>query len=401
MRLTVRSVESTRPSAYRREIPDSLLSGLYLIVHPTGGKAWAVRYRHHRVSRKLTLGSYPALGLKDARELAAKALRAVAEGRDPAHEKIEARYARIDSIDSVIAEYLERHARRATRPKTAAETERILQKNVLPYLCGRLITDITRRDVISILDRVIDAGTPVAANRTLAAVRGLFNWAVSRDILTVSPCMGVKRPATEQARDRVLSDDELRDVWLAAEQVGYPVGSLIKLLVLTGQRRNEVGLATWSEVNLKGRLWRLPPERTKNGKASEVPLSAAAIELLQSLPRFANGNYVFTSDGTTPSAGFSRHKRRLDALLPPDMPKWTLHDLRRTAASGLARLGVALPTIERLLNHTSGASFRGVAGIYQRYDFAAEKAKACELWSQYVLGLASKKATRLRETSRG
>jgi integrase len=401
MRLTTRAVEAARPGTARREIADSIIIGLYLIIsHLTGTKSWCVRYRFRGISRKLTLGRFPALSLKDARELAARALRAVAEGRDPAREKVEARSARVDSIDSVVAEFLERHVKRTNRPRTQYEVERLLRVHVLPKWHGRLIRDIAKRDVLDLLDHVVDGGTPILANRLLATIRKMFAWAVARDILTVSPCTGITPPSVEQSRDRTLSDDELRLVWQAAEQVGYPFGTMTQVLILTGQRRDEVAKARWSEIDIARRLWRLPPERMKNNKPHEVFLSTATIAVLQSLPRFAGSNYVFTTDGTTSSTGFSRGKTCLDALLPVTIPHWVLHDLRRSVASGMAKLGVQLPVVEKILGHTSG-SFRGVAGIYQRHDYASEKAKALETWGQHIVGLTSKKVVQLRGASRG
>src|SRR5262245_4131021 len=212
-RLTIRSVEAMRPGAERQEIPDSFLPGLYLVVQPCGAKGWAVRYRHQGVPRKLTLGSYPALGLKAARELGAKALRAVAEGRDPGREKILARAAKADSIERIVKEFLERHVRRSNRASTAHETERLFRQNVLPRWRSRMVHEITRRDVLDLLDRIVDGGAPIVANRALAAIRKFFNWCVARDIIAVSPCAGVKPPTPERARDRMLSDAELKLAW--------------------------------------------------------------------------------------------------------------------------------------------------------------------------------------------
>src|SRR5262245_27473367 len=176
MRLTARNVETMRPSFERREVPDEYLRNLYLIVHPTGAKSWAVRYRHHGVTRKFTLGSYPAIDLKTARQLGSKALRAVAEGRDPGLEKIQARAARADSIESIVDQFLERHYRRANRTKTAHRVEQLLQLHVLSRWRGRVVGEITRRDILDVLDQVVDSGAPIQANRVLAAVRKLFNW---------------------------------------------------------------------------------------------------------------------------------------------------------------------------------------------------------------------------------
>jgi integrase len=399
-RLTIRSVEAMKPRSVRQEIPDNFLPGLYLVQQPSGAKGWAVRYRHQGVPRKLTLGSYPALGLKDARELGAKALRAVAEGRDPGREKIAARAAKADSIDRIVEDFLERHVRRSNRPRTAQETERLLRQHVLPRWRGRMVHDITRRDVLDALDRVVDGGAPIAANRVFAAVRKFFNWCVARDILAASPCAGVKPPTAERARDRVLSDDELRRVWAAADKFGGTFGPLVKLLALTGQRRAEVAGIRWDELDLDTRLWTLPPARTKNNQLHEVPLSKAALAVLQNVPRTASSPFVLTTNGgASPASGYSKNKRRLDALLPADMPAWRLHDLRRTCASGLARLAINLPVIEKVLNHTSG-SFAGIVGVYQKHSFADEKRAALEAWGNFVAALVegkpASKVVRLR-----
>jgi len=387
--LTTRAVETAKAGDARKEIPDALMPGLYLVTQPTGAKSWAVRYRHHGRPRKHTLGSYPAIDLKTARTLGAKALRAAAEGRDPGREKAQARAAKADSVETVVGQFVERHCRKSNRPRTAEETKRLLDLHVLPRWRGRLIHEIARRDVLDLLDRVVDSGRPIAANRVLSAVRKMFNWAVARDIIAASPCAGVKPPTAERSRDRVLSDSEVRAVMLAADKVGWPFGPLVKLLTLTGQRRDEVAGMTWKEIDGERRLWTLPPGRTKANRPHEVPLSDAVLAVLESLPRIGD-KYVFTTSGTSPSSGYSKGKRRLDALLPPDMPEWRLHDLRRSTASGMARLGINLPVIEKILNHSSG-SFAGIVGIYQKYSFADEKAHALEAWGRFVTDLVSEK----------
>jgi integrase len=386
MRLTVRSVETIRPSAERREIPDGIMPGLYLIVQPSGAKSWAVRYRHQGQPRKHTIGSFPTVDLKTARLLGGKALRAAAEGRDPGREKMQSRAAKADSIDRVVEDFLERHVRRSNRPRSAQETERLLRLHVLPRWRGRTVHEITRRDVLDVLDRVVDGGAPIAANRTLAAVRKFFNWCVARDVLATSPCAGVKPPTAERSRDRVLSDDELRLVWQAADQVGWPFGPMVKLLALTGQRRDEVGRMQWSELDLDKQLWTLPAERVKNNQPHHVPLSDAALAVLKGAPQIVGSPFVFTTNGTAPSSAYSKNKRRLDALLPADMSAWRLHDLRRTAASGMARLGINLPVIEKVLNHASG-SFAGIVGVYQRHTFADEKRAALLAWGKVIAAL--------------
>jgi integrase len=345
-----------------------------------------VRYRLGGRSRKYTVGPYPAIDLKTARALAAQALRAVAEGRDPGQEKIAARAAQPDTVEAVAKQFVELHCRRANRPRTIEGTQQLLDLHVLPRWRRRLIKDITRRDVLDLLDGLVAGGRPVAANRVLTAVRKLFNWAIERDILAVSPCAGVKPPTPEQSRDRVLSDDELGNVWRAADQLGGPFGALVKLLILTGQRRDEVARMTWSEIDFEARLWTLPKERSKNGKPHDVALADQAVAVLEALPRI--GDFVLTTDGRSAASNYAVNKKRLDALLPADMPPWWLHDARRTAASGMARLGINLPVIEKVLNHSSG-SFGGIVGVYQRHDFADEKRRALECWGARVADLVS------------
>jgi integrase len=364
------------------------MPGLYLVVQPSGSKSWAVRYRYGGQSRKATLGSFPALDLKAARALGAKALRTVAEGRDPGREKAQSRSTKGDRIENVVTLFIERHCKRSNRPRTTAETERLLRQHVLGRWRGRLVHDITRRNVLDVLDRVVDAGAPIAANRTLSAMRKFFNWCVQRDIVAVSPCAGVKPPTEERSRDRVLSNAELKTIWTAADQVEGPFGPLIKLLILTGQRRDEVAKMQWSELDLKARLWTLPPERVKNNQPHEVPLSDAVIAILEFLPRLSGSPFVLTTSGEAPASNYSKNKRRLDMLLSANMPSWRLHDLRRTTASGMARLGISLPVIEKVLNHSSG-SFAGIVGVYQRHSFAEEKRKALEAWANYVIELVT------------
>jgi integrase len=385
--LTARTIETVKPGKARKEIPDARMPGLYLVLQPSGTRSWAVRYRSGGRPRKHTLGSYPAIDLKTARDLASKALRAAAEGRDPGREKANDRAAGLDTVEAITGQFIKRHCSSKNRPSTATGTERLLRQYVLPRWGARLARDITRRDVIDLLDDIVDAGKPIAANRVLAAARKMFNWCVERDILQATPFAGVKPPTDEQSRDRVLEDSELRAVWMAADQVGGPFGALVKLLVLTGQRRDEVARMQWSEINLETRLWLLPPERVKNNLAHEIPLSAPAIAVLEALPRIGD-RFVLTTSGEAPSSNYAKNKRRLDALLPSDMLPWRLHDVRRSVASSMARLGVSLPVVEKCLNHISG-TFSGIVSVYQKHTFSDEKRAAFDTWGSFVADLVS------------
>jgi integrase len=368
-RLTAKGIEAVRAADDRRELADDYMRGLYLVVQPTGSKSWAVRYRHGGRSHKHTVGPYPAFDLKQARDAAAKVLRAVAEGRHPEQRQS-------GSIEDAVAQFLERHGKNY-RPKPRSEAERLLRLHVVGNWGRRKLEEITRADVRAMVARI---KAPIAANRVLSIVRKLFNWAVENDLIVNSPVAGLKAPHAETSRDRVLTDDELRRVWQAAEGLGPLNGAVVRLLVLTGQRRNEVAHMQWGELDLEKRLWTLPRERVKNDRRHEVPLSPQAVATIQALPRISD-RFVFSTNAESPVNDFGKNKGRLDEL--SGVSDWVLHDLRRTVASGMARLGISLSVIEKVLNHVSG-SFAGIVGVYQRHEFADEKRAALEKWAEHV-----------------
>lgn len=399
-RLTTQAVECLRNTeGHRLEVPDALLRGLYLVIQPSGAKSWAVRYRYRGRPRKLTLGRYPAISLAGARELARRAFLTVGEGRDPCGEKRDAKRHAADRSRArfveVAIEFIERHAKANNRESTWRETERLMKRDVIPLWRDKPIEEIARRDVVRLLDRVQDRGSPIMANRVLAAVRRMFAWCVDRGLVESSPCAGLRPPSVERSRDRVLSDDELRSVWLACEEVGWPFGPLVKLLILTGQRLNEVSRLQWAEIDVDAKLWTIPRQRTKNDVAHTVPLSTQALAILSELPVIASeADLVFTTTGDSPVGGFSRAKERIDHTMARSrfsadtMPRWTFHDLRRTVASGMARLKINIHVVEKLLNHSSG-SFAGIVAVYQRHTFAEEKREALQVWGDFVEQLVS------------
>ncbi|WP_338827621.1 tyrosine-type recombinase/integrase [Bradyrhizobium sp. 27S5] len=424
--LTVTRIDGAKPrvgpngKAIRTEIPDARQAGLYLIVQPNGKKSWAVRYRHAGAPKKLTLGPYPGLELKKARRLAGNAFTALAEGHDPAALKranqeqerkaaAEKKRGQRDRFENVARDFIERYAKprakKKGRPDAWKETARILglkaaaddhgelaehRGEFIPYWRGRRIQEITKRDVVERIEKIADRA-PIMANRSLAAIRKLFNWAVARDILPASPCIGVAAPSPERSRDRVLTDDELRLVWTAADIDGWPFGPIVKLLMLTGQREAEVAGLSAKEIDTGTRLWSLAGSRTKNSESHDVPLSDPVLEIITAQPRIGTKGFLFSVDGERPVTTFSRAKDRIDAAIvsalgngAKPIPHWTFHDLRRTAVSGMARLGIALPVIEKVVNHKSG-SFRGVVGVYQRHSFSEEKRAALDAWATFVM----------------
>jgi integrase len=383
------------PPEKRREVPDGKITGLYLILQPSGAASWALRYRAEGAPRKLTLGAHPAIGLTAARRLAQGALGDVAGGKDPAAAKQAGRAvakaereADTDRVERVVDLFVERYARVKTRDWV--ETQRLLNREIVGRWKGRRLSQITKAHVNNMLDEIVDRGAPIGANRVFAQFRKMCRWAISRGIIVHSPCDGVSAPSPESKRERVLSDDELKLVWSAAESLGRPFGPVIHLLILTGARRDEVAGMRWSEIGLETKVWTLPAARSKNRREHQIPLTDSAVAILKALPRHEKVDLVFSTNGRTAVSGFSKVKANIDAWIAArlgeageraPMPDWVLHDLRRTVATNLQKLGVRLEVTEAVLNHRSG-SRSGIVGVYQTHDWAAEKRQALDGWSR-------------------
>jgi integrase len=388
------------PAQGRVEYFDASFPGLALRVTDTGHKSWCAFYRFGGRLRRFTIGPYPPIKPAQARREAQEALGRVREGIDPGDQKRARRGLpdpAIHAFGLVAADYLERYAKPNQRESTYLQTKRDIEFDALPAW------RISRRDVLDLIDRIIARGAPVQANRTLMRLRALFNWAIEKDRLTTSPITRMKLPTEEQARDRVLGDDELRWLWQACDAVGWPFGLLTKFLLLTAQRREEAASMTWGEIDFDKRVWIIPRERAKNDRAHEVQLSDAAVAVLRSLPRVGD-RLVFTTTGEGHVSGFSRAKRRLDAAMldakcaemaerkDDAIPNWTLHDLRRTAATGMARLNFPPHVVDKILNHTSG-TIKGVAAVYNRFAYLEERRAALEAWGRFVENLVAPAAT--------
>lgn len=418
--LTQIGLEKMRPLEKRQEIPDGRCAGLYYIIQPSDARSWAVRYRIDGRPRKFTLGSATKLGVADARVAAQAALSLAEKGIDPAEAKQTAKAERDDDryvFETVLRSFFVRYA--VGKNRAWRETARLLglapapapgvdRDDVATFILAsgsiamrwkaKDIRTITPADGIEEIDRIVDRGAAIVANRTLAALRKLFAWAMNdRHLIRANPFAGMAPPSAETSRDRVLSDDEIRWFWLATAVVGSPFGPLARLLLLLGQRRDEVAGMTDAEVN--GADWTIPKERAKNNQAHHVALGPTALATIASVPRISGkAGYLFTTTGETPVSGWSRAKDILDREMlviarreaqergqneEVVIPHWTLHDLRRTAASGMARLGVAVHVVERLLNHRSG-SISGIAAVYNRHDYGSERRAAVEAWDRYL-----------------
>jgi integrase len=377
--LTQLAIEKAKPRPERYDLPDGPggVPGLALRVTPDGVRTFALRYRLAGQQRRLTIGRYPAMGLGEARTAARAGLEMAMRGEDPAATKAEAKREReANTVAAVVALYVDRNLKRNTRRWQDAEA--MLRRDVVSVWAARPLASITRRDVIALVDAIADRGSPVTANRVLSKIKALFAWAMARDLVQVSPAALVAPPTKETPRERTIDEAELRAIWPALEAMGYPFGTLGRLLLLTGQRRGEVAGMAWSEIDLIGATWRISPERSKTRAAHILPLPEAACAILAALPRIVGCDLVLPSRSGSdrPISGFSKGLRT--AQRRSGTSGWTWHDCRRTVRTGMARLGV-LPHIgERVLNHAVGSD---VARIYDLHRYQGEMRAALTLWS--------------------
>jgi integrase len=376
--LTPKRVEKIAPGPTRKEVPDGGQTGLYLIVQPSGARSWGVRYRHHGRPRKATLGAFPAIDLPQARKLAQAALRDASEGKDPAGEKVAKRNG--TTVGAVWEEYRDLHMAQR-RDATAAAAKTLFTNTVLPKWGKLGIETIRRRDVMNLLDDM--RGEPAKANKAKVRLNHFFGWCVEREIIPGSPVASVKTPHKPKSRARVLTDEELRRIWKAADEAAYPFGPLVKILILTMARRTEVAAMAWGELNGQEQLWTIPEDRTKNGIAIDVHRTATMNAILEGVPRA--GDYVFTTRENRPVSGFAKMKARLDELTGDGVAPWTLHDLRRTGSTIMQRLAIRKEVIDAAQNH----KMPGISATYLRYGYAAEKVKAFEALEREVLRIVT------------
>ena len=380
IRLTKSAIDALSTSKSDVVYWDAGCPGFGLKVTPKGRKVFIVLYRTGGAGsklRKYTIGPYGRVTLHQARVAAQKVFAAKLEGRDPAAEKRERKRRVVaDRLEDLLETFV---SQRLSQNRSGGEIARLLRREVGKPWAGKSIHEISKRDVVEVISAIEQRGAPIAANKTLKSLRTFLRWCVGRAVLDQSPAEGVPLPAKEVARDRVLDDQELAHVILAARKMGGPYGGIVELLALAGQRREEVAGLTWQELDLQQRIWTIPKSRTKNGKAHVVHLSDQAVGVLKRADQ--NGPLVFSLLGTKPFQEFSRAKSLLDEL--SGVSEWRLHDLRRTCVSGMARLGVAPHVADKILNHQAG-TISGVAAVYQRHEFIAERRAAMDLWGAHI-----------------
>lgn len=366
------------PLAGQEEHPDHKVTGLRLRVGAGGKKSWIVRRRIGAKVVNKKLGSYPPMGLAAARAAAEKLLEALA--RDGSSEAVDR------TFGAVATHWIDKVA----KPKNDSwrNQERQLETHVLPRWRDRKIAEMRRADVRELIDGLEGIVLP---NRVLALIKTILRYALEQDWLDASPAEGIKKPVEEKERDRVLAMPEVATIWRAAGLAGYPFGQYLQMLILTGQRRTEVAGMRWDDVDMDEAVWIMKAVNTKSDRKHLVPLSPAALAILDAAPRF--GEYVFTTDGKSHVSNFAKGKSRLDAFIAAkgdSLEPWRLHDLRRTAATHMVRLGISETIVGRVLNH---APTGVTAKVYALHTYAPEKRHALDRWGAEVARCADGKPT--------
>jgi integrase len=423
--LTDAAVKKYRPTGKRRVIRDAGARSLYLVVEASGHKSWMMRFRRPGgKAGKMVLGPLHAeaeppgevmigmpLTLTGARQLAAQVHRDRARGADVVADH-KARRHRQQSIASgtycaAAKAFVEEHAKVKTRRWKATARSLGIDPETLEPIAGGLaerwgdrdVRTLNDYDIYTVLDEARRVSVPGIKARTGASesrarafgaiLSALFGWCKRHRRVDANPAAGVWRPPPAPARERVLTDGEVVKLWQAACAVGSPHGAVLRLLLLTGSRLNEIAGLRWDEISEDRAEIRLPGTRTKNHRAHVVPLAPMAREIIELVPRIDGSQHVFTTNGSVPVAIGSKVKRKLDALM--GIAKWTIHDIRRTAVTGMAELGIPPHVIELIVNHVSG-SRGGVAGIYNRSEMMLERRDALERWALHLAGVVAGKA---------
>lgn len=362
---------------------------LILRVSRSGSKVWYARYRPVGldVQRRFKLGTYPPMTLKEARAKASAIHAGLLHASDPAGDRERAKSA--ITFEDLAKEYMVRHG---AKKRSASEDQRILDKDLLPAWKDKKAHDIRKRDVIALLDAIVARNAPIAANRTLALARKLFNFGLERDLIDMNPCFKVKAPSAENQRDRVLSEEEIVKVWHACGRVkGGPTGIMLRLRLLTAQRGGEVERMRWADLDLKARIWTIPAEVAKNGMSHRVPLSEPVLAILEAINESRKRP---KRKGVAKQESPYVFPHRLDALRPITEIKTAVgvvreesgvsfvpHDLRRTAASWMASMGTPRLVISKILNHTDAS----ITAVYDRHGYDTEKRQALDAWAMRLM----------------
>lgn len=404
------------PKGGRSYLWDTSLKGFGLMVTDMGSRSYIVQYRiggRGNKTRRVTIGKHGSPWTPSkARDRAAEILEDVRRKQDPfdkqkaALEAIKqekmlreatAKRMAVLAFSSIASDYIERDAK--NRLKSWREIERVINKELVPVFGNRLLTEIEASEIIETLEDIGErsVGTSRHSHSALSAI---FKYASARYVKlipkSVSPMVDVPAPVPSEERKHYLNETELVLLWKSTFELGWPFGEIYRLLILTGQRRCEVGHLVQSELNIEERRWLIAEGRTKNKREHLVPLVETALEIINGLPKIeSKKQLLFTTTGKTPVSGYSRAKSRIDELMAKtgkrehvEIRPWTVHDIRRTVATGMQSLGVKLEVTEEVLNHKTG-SRTAIARRYQVYEYEAEKRAALETWERHLLALVS------------
>ena len=375
--LTELAIRKAKPTGKRYDLFDASVRGLGLRVATSGTKSWFMMRRFNGRMLRTTFGRYPELPLAIARLKAPGVLADMANGQTAGQRKT-------DLFRVILDEWLKKDQ---AQNKSAHQVRVAMYKHALPAFGSMPVASITKRDVNRLIDKIVDAGSPIAANRVLAFTKRFFSWCKERDILELSPAEAIRAPSKEKTRDRVLTLEEMKKFWVACDQISYPWGPIFQLLLLTGARLREVAQASWDEISIVDRTLDLPARRTKNGRSHQIQLSVQAMNIIQALPKVEGQGLLFTTNRTTAVSGFSKVKKRLDIM--SGVSDWRYHDLRRSFAThSTERLGISPVIADKILNHATG-QVRGVAAIYQHGEYLKERRVALQEWGDFIEGLVA------------
>ena len=414
-RFTDAQLKGLKPPNKRKILYEDRGKGFGIRVEPSGRKSFFLEYRFgdgkERRNRVLTIGQFPRVTLTKARSIASHSLDQIEQGIDPATKKQTNKIAHRNAltVNDLVEEYLEKWAKVKKKERSWKEDERLLRKDIVPVMGRKKAKEIRRRDIVLLLDEIVERGAKITANRVLAVTRKMFNFAVGRDIIDASPCVQIPTPSKENRRERNLSEDEIKVFWskLDDAKISLEIKLALKFLLVTAQRKSEVIEAEWKEFEFENKWWTIPAAKAKNKQTHRVPLTRIAIEILNEIKQVTGEyQYVFASPvgitkrnlsrrvGTSPILGSSVDHALRDNLIDDpetgrknifELNHFTPHDLRRTAASMMTKSEIPRLTVKKLLNHSDGE----VTAVYDRYEYDKEKKKALEKWGRKLQSIIS------------
>lgn len=396
VRLTDAKIKSlTPPQSGRIEVVDAIVPGLRVRLGRSGKKSFAIRKRVGSKIKNISIGRYgPNFGLADARKKARVILSDLENGIMPYKPEKRSPQMQAGRFADLWERYLEREVRGQKR--SAYEIERYGELHILPAFRDRLVQTITRSEVTQFVENIQwrdpDKPTPRAAMSSFQFLSAFYTWLLPQfDNIPANPCRDARKPKIGRARERVLSDPEIRIFWHACDQIGFPYGTAYKLLLMTGQRRGEVLDASWQEFS--GDLWTLPGERVKNGRTHVLPLPSSVMDMFGSIPCkegatkiFPIGGHPHKSLNSFNKGAANLHRAMAELNGGVKIENFRIHDLRRTVATGMQRLGIPIAVTEAVLNHVSG-SMAGIASVYQRHDYLNEKRDALAAWGELLANI--------------